>query len=216
MFALIAAVGQNRELGNRGQLIFHLKDDMRFFKATTSGHPVIMGRKTWESLPKKLPNRLNLVVSHSPQSIPLKYPTSAPNPLKTPQNALKAQIPPENSSNLLQNTSIPPENSPKSPQNLANSTTSTPVNPNSPDQIITDFPAFLEEHASDPETYFIIGGASVYEQALPYADTLFLTEIAASAPADTFFPPFDPNNYTKTLIKKGSENGLDFANKINN
>ena len=206
MFALVAAVGQNRELGNRGQLIFHLKEDMQFFKATTSGHPVIMGRKTWESLPKKLPNRLNLVVSHSPKSAPPKHPTSTPTPPKTPQNALKTQI--------------SPENTPNSPQKITNSTTSTPVDPNSPDQIITDFPAFLEQHASDPETYFIIGGASVYEQALPYADTLFLTEISASAPADTFFPPFDPKNYTKTLIKKGSENGLDFAifryNKINN
>ena len=63
MFSLIAAIGKNRELGKRGELIFHLKDDMRFFRETTKGHSVLMGRKTWESLPKKLPGRKNIVIS---------------------------------------------------------------------------------------------------------------------------------------------------------
>lgn len=64
MISLIAAIGKNNELGLGNQLIFHLKDDMRFFRETTSGHPVVMGRKTWESLPGKLPNRENIVISH--------------------------------------------------------------------------------------------------------------------------------------------------------
>ena len=63
MFSVIAAVGKNRELGKKGELIFHLKDDMKFFRETTSGHKIVMGRKTWESLPGKLPNRTNIVIS---------------------------------------------------------------------------------------------------------------------------------------------------------
>ena len=62
MFSIIAAVGKNRELGKKGDLIFHIKEDMQFFKETTSGHTVVMGTKTWESLPKKLPNRKNIVI----------------------------------------------------------------------------------------------------------------------------------------------------------
>lgn len=63
---LIAALGKNRELGLSGNLLWHLPDDMRRFKALTAGHPVIMGRKTWESLPEQfrpLPGRTNIVVT---------------------------------------------------------------------------------------------------------------------------------------------------------
>ena len=66
MFSIIAAVGKNRELGKKGDLIFHIKEDMKFFKETTSGHTVVMGTKTWQSLPKKLPNRKNIVVTSAP------------------------------------------------------------------------------------------------------------------------------------------------------
>ena len=63
MFSIIAAVGKNRELGKNNQLIFHLKEDMDFFRDTTTGHTVVMGYNTWKSLPGKLKNRRNLVVS---------------------------------------------------------------------------------------------------------------------------------------------------------
>ena len=63
MFSLIACIGKNRELGSNNQLIFHLRDDMQFFRQITSGHKIIMGRKTWESLPAKLPDRENIVIS---------------------------------------------------------------------------------------------------------------------------------------------------------
>ena len=66
MFSLIAAIGKNRELGKNNQLIFHLKEDMRFFRETTTGHKIVMGRKTWESLPGKLKDRENIVVSSRP------------------------------------------------------------------------------------------------------------------------------------------------------
>ncbi len=69
MISLIAAVAKNRALGKDGQLLWHLPEDMRYFRETTRGKPVIMGRKTWESLPdafRPLPGRRNIVISRNP------------------------------------------------------------------------------------------------------------------------------------------------------
>ena len=69
MISLIAAVARNRALGKDGQLLWHLPEDMRYFRETTRGKPVIMGRKTWESLPdafRPLPGRRNIVISRNP------------------------------------------------------------------------------------------------------------------------------------------------------
>lgn len=61
--SIVAAVGQNYELGKNNDLIWHFKDDMRFFKSITVGNTVIMGRKTFESMPKALPYRRNIVIT---------------------------------------------------------------------------------------------------------------------------------------------------------
>lgn len=61
--SMIAAVGKNRELGKNNDLIWHFKEDMKFFRETTTGNTVIMGRKTFESLPHALPNRQNIVIT---------------------------------------------------------------------------------------------------------------------------------------------------------
>ena len=64
--AMIAAVGPDLELGSGGDLVWHISADLKRFKQLTIGHPVIMGRKTWESLPRRpLPGRLNVVISHA-------------------------------------------------------------------------------------------------------------------------------------------------------
>ena len=60
---LIAAASENNVLGKDNQLIWHLSDDLKRFKQLTLGHAVIMGRKTFESLPKALPNRTNIVLT---------------------------------------------------------------------------------------------------------------------------------------------------------
>ena len=60
---MIAAVGKNLELGKDNNLIWHFKDDMAFFKETTTGSSIIMGRKTFESLPKVLPRRKNIIIT---------------------------------------------------------------------------------------------------------------------------------------------------------
>ncbi len=150
MFSLIAAIGQNRELGKNGQLIFHLKDDMNFFRETTSNHKVVMGRKTWESLPSKLKNRKNIVISRHDFS--------------------------------------------------------------GPDQIVHNLAQFIKKHQNTDEEIFIIGGGSIYSTFLPHAQNLYLTEISASdLAADTFFPKFEQIKYNKTLIRKGTENGLNYS-----
>lgn len=64
--AIVAVVGANREIGKGGDLIWHIPEDLRHFKELTFGGAVVMGRKTWESLPRKpLPGRLNVVVTRS-------------------------------------------------------------------------------------------------------------------------------------------------------
>ena len=62
---LVAAVARNGVIGARGKLPWHLPEDLRHFKKLTLGHPVIMGRRTWDSLPKALPGRENIVVTRS-------------------------------------------------------------------------------------------------------------------------------------------------------
>ena len=64
ILSLIVAMADNRVIGHQNQLPWHLPDDLLFFKQMTMGKPVIMGRKTYESIGKPLPKRRNLVVTH--------------------------------------------------------------------------------------------------------------------------------------------------------
>ena len=66
MISIIVAIAQNGTIGDKNALLWHIKEDMRFFRTTTSGHPVIMGRKTFESLGSRpLPKRRNIVITRS-------------------------------------------------------------------------------------------------------------------------------------------------------
>lgn len=65
MFSIISAIAKNNAIGKDNDLVFHIKEDMKFFRETTRNHTVIMGKKTWESLPGKLKDRKNLVISHT-------------------------------------------------------------------------------------------------------------------------------------------------------
>lgn len=157
---IIAAVGKNLELGKRGDLCFHIKEDMAYFREMTLHHHVIMGRKTWESLGKRpLKDRKNYVVSRSDLSMELPAGVTSVTDLK---KTLKSYADPQKN--------------------------------------------------SDTNILFVIGGASIYAAALPYADEILLTEIDASdREADTFFPSFDKSKYTRTILKKGKENDLTYS-----
>ena len=140
MISIIAAVAQDRAIGFQNKLIYWLPNDLKRFKALTTGHTIIMGRNTFLSLPKgALPNRRNIVLSKSAFSSPL-------------GEAGRGSFP------------------------------GCDVYP-SLDEALA--------HCAPDEDVYIIGGASVYQQALPLADRLCLTEIDDTpAEADTFFPPY--------------------------
>ena len=134
MINIIAAVARNRAIGLNNKLLYWLPNDLRRFKTLTTGHTIIMGRRTFESLPKgALPNRRNVVLSRSADGAE-RFPGC-------------------------------------------------------------DCYGSLEEalaHCGADEQVFIIGGASVYRQAMPLADRLCLTEIDdVPEAADAFFPPYD-------------------------
>lgn len=128
MLSIIAAIGDNRELGKDNKLLWHIPEDLKRFKTLTAGHTVIMGRKTYESIGKPLPNRTNIVI--------------------TKDNTFTA-----------------------------------------PGCIITHSLEEAIKQSSDTET-FIIGGASIYQQAIDRADKLYLTKVKGTFDADTYFPDY--------------------------
>ena len=69
MISIIVAVAANGVIGDKNSLLWHISEDLRNFKRITSGHPVIMGRNTFESLGRPLPNRQNVVISRTIQNI---------------------------------------------------------------------------------------------------------------------------------------------------
>ena len=131
MISIIAAVAKNRAIGFKNKLIYWLPNDLKRFKALTTGHTIIMGRNTFLSLPKgALPNRRNIVLSRSQKAFD------------------GCEVYPSLEEALL--------------------------------------------HCTPDEDIYIIGGASVYRQALKIANHLCLTEIDDTpADADTFFPPYE-------------------------
>lgn len=131
--SIIAAVDRHLGIGYQNQLLFWLPSDLKRFKALTTGNTIIMGRKTFESLPKgALPNRRNVVLSSRSD---VSYPGA---------------------------------------------------------EVFSSLEEALRSCSPDEHVY-IIGGASVYQQALPLADELCLTEVDAEAPqVDAYFPEIDP------------------------
>jgi dihydrofolate reductase len=79
MITIVAAAGQNNELGKDNDLIWHLPDDFKRFKELTSGHYIIMGRKTFESFPKPLPNRTHIIITRDTTYLPKVTPDQEQN-----------------------------------------------------------------------------------------------------------------------------------------
>ncbi len=149
--SIIACIGKNNELGKNNDLVFHFKEDMKFFRETTRGHAVIMGRNTWRSIGSKpLPGRKNYVLTH--QESELFTGAIAINNLKE----------------------------------------------------------FIKKNEDSEEEIFVIGGAKVYEQFLPFAKNLYLTEVDKTAEATVFFPKFKKENYRKQVIRSVEENQTNF------
>lgn len=64
--SIVAAIGKNRELGKDNRLLWYIPEDLKRFKKLTQNHPIIMGRKTYESIGKPLPNRTNIIITRDP------------------------------------------------------------------------------------------------------------------------------------------------------
>ena len=154
IISLVVAVAKNRAIGKDNHLLCHLPEDMRHFREVTLGKPVIMGRKTWESLPeafRPLPGRHNIVVSRNAA-----YQAEGATVATSLEEALA--------------------------------------------------------QAGNAEQVSIIGGADIFQLALPIADILDMTEIEADFDADTFFPEFRQEDWQEISRKtQQSQSGLTFS-----
>ncbi len=130
ILSIIAAVSDNNAIGINNSLPWSLPNDLKHFKSLTLNHSVIMGRNTFNSIGKPLPNRKNIVVSYQTEQ-------EIPNVINV--NSLKDAL------NLVKNE----------------------------------------------DEVFVIGGASLYEQVLPIANRLYITQVHGNIPGDRFFPTID-------------------------
>ncbi|MCT4784927.1 dihydrofolate reductase [Exiguobacterium aestuarii] len=126
MISHVVAYGLNREIGKDNDLLWRLPDDLKHFKTVTSGGTVVMGRKTFESIGKALPNRRNIVVTSDP--------------------SFEAdQI-----------------------------------------EVWHDLERLVEE--SQNEEWFVIGGATLYDQTMSVTSRIYATEVESTFEGDTFYP----------------------------
>jgi dihydrofolate reductase len=94
ILSAIVALAENHAIGKDNQLPWHLPEDLKFFKRTTMGKPILMGRKTFESMGRALPGRLNIVVSHQ-QDLTLPEGVLLYNDLNTAMERLEQEDKPE-------------------------------------------------------------------------------------------------------------------------
>ena len=86
MIKAIVAMAENRVIGKAGTIPWYLPEDFKFFKATTMGHAILMGRKTYESIGKPLPGRENIVLSRTMPETPGVSVIRSPDDLKEPES----------------------------------------------------------------------------------------------------------------------------------
>jgi dihydrofolate reductase len=147
---LVAAVASNGIIGVDGQLPWHLPEDLKHFKRLTLGHPVIMGRRTWESLPGALPGRDNIVVTGQAG-----YEAAGAAVASSLEGALALCL-------------------------------------------------------GEPVA-FVIGGRQLFEESLPIAAGLVMTEIQRDYPGDTWFPKYDRSRWRESQRERHvAEDGTKF------
>ncbi|MFZ3579340.1 dihydrofolate reductase [Virgibacillus sp. DJP39] len=148
MLSFVVAMDRNRAIGLNNDLPWYLPQDLKFFKEKTTGHTMIMGRKTYDSLGKPLPNRKTVVLTS-------------------------------------QDTNSYPEEV----------------------EVIRDINTIKEWNNQNPEKeFFVIGGATIFEQVLPFVDRMYITWIEESFEGDTHFPAFSEDNWNLTSKEKGEKN----------
>lgn len=151
---LVVARAETGVIGARGRIPWHLPEDLRRFRRLTIGKPCIMGRRTWESLPKRpLPERLNIVVTRDPEFRP---------PGAEIANSLEAAI--------------------------------------------------VRGEKENADEIVVIGGAEIYQAAMPRTDVIYLTEIHADFAGDAFFPAVDTSQWSEaSRLEHVSADGLRYS-----
>lgn len=150
---IIAAIGPNNELGKDNDLIWKIPEDMKFFRESTINKPVVMGINTFRSLPKMLPNRKHIVLTH--QTL-------------------------EEKDDLI---------------------------------VFNNLEELLEYLETIETDIMIIGGAKIYEEFLPHADIMLLTEIEKQNNdilADRYFPEFDREEWNSELLGEYSNENIKY------
>lgn len=147
---LVVAYSRNRCIGKDNALPWHLPGDLAHFKKQTLGHPIIMGRHTWDSIGRPLPGRPNYVVSRTPH-----FRAPGATVCRDLLQALQAAA----------------------------------------------------QHPQQSGIICIIGGAQIYQQALPLADELIATEVHAEVSGDSFFPMLNPQWREIKRLPQPPENG---------
>jgi len=181
--SIIAAIGKNRELGKNNKLLWHIAEDLKRFRKLTQGHAVIMGRKTFESLGKPLPNRLNIVVTRQRNFLNIEKARYSVSRL--------IGTPPPNSSGSLKSSKQVSLLSPG--EKIAFVLQS----------LIACFSlekAIETARSKERNEIFIIGGGQIYKQGIKYADKLYLTIVEKKLEADTYFP--DYSEFKKIIFKE--------------
>jgi len=154
--SLIAALAQNHVIGKNNRLVWHLPADMKFFRNTTMGHTLIMGRKTFESFGKLLPGRKSIVIT---RQAGWRY-----------EGAL----------------------------------------------VVHSFAEAMQS-AMQNEEVFVIGGAEIYRQAMPYCSRMYLTVVHHDFEGDTVFPPVDFSEWNLVSDEKhmaDEKNAYDYSFRL--
>ncbi|WP_458355106.1 dihydrofolate reductase [Peribacillus frigoritolerans] len=151
MISLMVAMDQNRVIGKNNKLPWHLPADLQYFKKVTMGHPIVMGRKTFESIGRVLPGRENVIVTRNQE--------------------FKAEG----------------------------------------CVVLHDIAQIKMFADNDDEEVFVIGGAEIFKEILPFTDRLYITEIHETFEGDTFFPEIDENEWDVISSNPG---GIDEKNRF--
>lgn len=143
IISAIVAVSENGVIGTTNSLPWHLPAEIAYFKEKTMGHPIIMGRKTHESIGRALPGRYNVVISSNKEYAPAEGCV-----------------------------------------------------------VVTSFEKALKlSEVRRAEEIFVIGGESIYKQAMPLLDRLYLTKVKATIEGDKYFK-YDPKQWEQTFTDK--------------
>ncbi|SFI01254.1 MULTISPECIES: dihydrofolate reductase [unclassified Bacillus (in: firmicutes)] len=143
MISLLVAMDKNRLIGKDNQLPWHLPADLAYFKKVTMGHPIIMGRKTFESIGRPLPGRTNIILTRNQN-----YEMEGCKVIHSIDDVKK-----------------------------------------------------MDEQMN--EELFVIGGAEIFKEVLPFANRLYITQIEEVFEGDTFFPEINYNEWEEVSATQG-------------